>query len=80
MNSQKCPKCDSEKYVLRILYGLPAPESRKKIMEGKLISGGCRIYPNCPEFKCKKCDKSFGNFEAKYRKAVENLKLNPIEK
>ena len=52
---RKCPVCGSKR-VVRILYGLPAPEVFDDVEKGKIALGGCCITDNDPYWKCLDCD------------------------
>ncbi len=59
---KKCPACKSKSIAQYVygygfyLYSLRDKETQKKIEEGKIILGGCSMYPNLePEWKCNDC-------------------------
>lgn len=50
----KCHKC-GKTTVVKILYGMPSPESWELYENGKLIIGGCCITQDSPEWACINC-------------------------
>jgi hypothetical protein len=54
-----CSKCNSNKEVIPILYGMPTGEAFKESEEGKLLIGGCVISDNDPQYYCKRCKNRF---------------------
>lgn len=57
---KKCPVCGSTR-VAPIMYGLPAPnpELWRKVEEGRLVLGGCRITGDDPSWKCVEGEATF---------------------
>ena len=54
-----CPVCRSPDHVIPILYGQEDLEMREKFEKGEVALGGCLHPPNPPQWKCKKCGKSW---------------------
>ena len=54
----KCQKC-GKKTVVKILYGMPSPESWERYENGKLIIGGCCITQDSPEWGCTHCQTEY---------------------
>ncbi|MFA6291434.1 MAG: hypothetical protein WC637_06600 [Victivallales bacterium] len=49
-----CPNC-GKKTVVPIAYGYPTQETFHKIRQGKLLSGGCCVSGDDPEWGCTDC-------------------------
>ena len=45
--------------IVRIVYGFPSPELQEKINREEVISGGCLIYGDEPNWQCKDCKEEF---------------------
>ena len=58
MSAIKCPKCGSSN-VIRITYGLPAPETIDAYHRGEIRLGGCCITDDNPTHYCKDCKTEF---------------------
>jgi hypothetical protein len=52
---KKCPKCSSSKGVIKIVYGMPAPDIVDKAEDGKIMLGGCCVTDDDPDWHCKEC-------------------------
>ena len=59
METPKCPKCQNNKDVVPIGYGLPGPEMSEEAIMGKIRLGGCIIDDSSPDWYCKKCELEF---------------------
>jgi hypothetical protein len=58
MKTIKYPKCGSDN-VIKIAYGLPAPETIDAYHRGEIALGGCCITDNDPTHYCKDCKSKF---------------------
>jgi hypothetical protein len=54
-----CPKCKSNKNVIKIIYGYPTEETAKRADKGELRLGGCIINYCYPNYYCRKDDLEF---------------------
>ncbi len=54
-----CPHCGFEGQVVRIVYGMPGPETIEQSQRGEVALGGCCVGPNSHEWYCKACFQSF---------------------
>ena len=54
-----CPVCRQTDQVIPIIYGLPPWELGQKAGEGKVRLGGCIVFPDNPEWYCKRDDIKF---------------------
>jgi hypothetical protein len=45
-----CVHCGAE--VVPIVYGFPADDAFAQVAAGKIVLGGCMMYPNAPDFAC----------------------------
>ncbi len=50
----KCPRCGSDE-VLPIVYGMPSEEGIEKSAAGRVLLGGCMVWPESPEWRCVAC-------------------------
>lgn len=66
----ECPRCRAADPV-RILYGLPAPDTFRDAQLGRISLGGCVIYPDRPDWRCRSCGHSW--FYADERAALDKL-------
>ena len=53
----KCPKCDKNESVVKIVYGKPGPGLLEEVQKGTIVLGGC--CPKPEKFRCKECNFSF---------------------
>ena len=54
---RKCPECGSAS-VAHILYGLPAApdeEMQRQLDSGRIVFGGCCVFPESPDRVCNEC-------------------------
>ncbi len=56
--TERCPRCHSDE-VLPIVYGLPGPELAEESMKGRLVLGGCMVWPESPDRQCAACHHSW---------------------
>ncbi len=63
-DNRRCPSCKSDN-VARIQWGLPAftEELERGLESGRVILGGCCIFPDSPEFHCNDCGAEFGHLD-----------------
>ncbi len=54
MKTPNCPKCQHNKNVIPIGYGLPGSEMSEEAIKGKIRLGGCIIDDSSPDWYCKK--------------------------
>ncbi len=54
-----CPKCNQNKDVTKIFYGMPTEKYLKLGEEGKIRLGGCMINECSPKYYCKKDNLEF---------------------
>ena len=54
MKKRRCSNCKSLN-VVQIFYGFPAAEQVDQSEKGEIILGGCCLYENSPDWKCKDC-------------------------
>jgi hypothetical protein len=54
-----CPKCGSNKDVMKIIYGLPSDALMEKANKGLVHLGGCVVSDCSPVYYCKKDDLEF---------------------
>ena len=66
----ECPQCGAGGPI-RIGYGDPAPEATRKAQLGLVELGGCVLYPDRPDWRCKAC--GHGWFYADERAALDEL-------
>lgn len=59
MKRPDCPKCQNNKNVIPIGYGLPGPEMSKEARKGNIRLGGCVVFDTNPDWYCKKHDLCF---------------------
>jgi hypothetical protein len=61
MNSKPptCPKCGMSDKVIKILYGMPAPDVFEEEKKGNVRIGGCVVYGDNKEWYCKRDDVEF---------------------
>lgn len=38
--------------VVPIVYGFPAPDAFDEVEAGRIVLGGCMMYPNAPDYAC----------------------------
>ena len=50
---KKCPKCGKE--LIEIIYGMPGSELFEAAERGEVILGGCMVFEDQPEYRCKDC-------------------------
>ena len=55
-DGKKCPECLDQESIVKIEYGYPGEEMRKKHDKGEIKLGGCTIDEDNPEYHCNKCD------------------------
>jgi hypothetical protein len=49
-----CPRCQSRD-VVTIVYGRLAPEGQQRVRDGLIVSGGCMVGRENPDWHCKGC-------------------------
>lgn len=59
MAKKKCPACGSLNTV-KIIYGLPTPETIEAVYRGECVIGGCCVSDIDPKRHCKSCGQEFG--------------------
>jgi ribosomal protein L37AE/L43A len=52
---KECPECGSGE-LIPIQYGMPGGEMMEESFKGKIKLGGCCIWPEAPNWHCKKCE------------------------
>ena len=50
----RCPRCDSAR-VLPIAYGYPSLEMVEESAAGRVLLGGCLIFPDYLHWRCLDC-------------------------
>ena len=55
-----CPRCGQENSV-RLVWGLPAPDTMERAERGLVELGGCMVEPKAPEFACRSCGLQWGH-------------------
>ncbi len=45
-----CDHCGTQ--VVPIVYGFPAPDAFEDVEAGRIVLGGCMMYPLAPDFAC----------------------------
>ena len=60
---KRCPRCNSED-VVPILYGLPGPEMTEESIRGRVVLGGCIVFPDTPDHTCRNCGHDWREDEA----------------
>ena len=53
----KCPKCDKNETLVKIVYGKPGPGLLAEVQKGTIVLGGC--CPKPEKFRCKECNFGF---------------------
>ena len=38
--------------VVPVVYGFPAPDAFDEVAAGRIVLGGCMMYPMAPDFAC----------------------------
>ena len=51
---QRCIEC-GQPAVVRIVYGMPGPETWDAVSRGEIELGGCVIMDDNPDFHCTSC-------------------------
>jgi hypothetical protein len=59
----QCPKCNTNKDVIPIMYGLPDKKLIKMHDLGKIHHHGCEIGGDMPEWHCKSCGFEWGKIQ-----------------
>ena len=54
MEDRRCPRCSSDE-VLRVVYGLPSEEMIEESIAGRVLLGGCAVWPESPDWQCVAC-------------------------
>lgn len=52
-----CPNCGERNMIASIQYGFPVLDEKlnRDLNDGRVVLGGCEIYPDQPEFECSQC-------------------------
>jgi hypothetical protein len=64
MEDRRCPRCSSDE-VLRVVYGLPSEEMIEESIAGRVLLGGCAVWPEAPDWQCVVCGHEWRADEAR---------------
>jgi hypothetical protein len=64
MEDRRCPRCSSDE-VLRVVYGLPSEEMIEESIAGRVLLGGCVVWPEAPDWQCVVCGHEWRGDEAR---------------
>jgi hypothetical protein len=53
-DTKRCPKRGSGN-MLPIRYGYPSPELVEESYAGRVVLGGCILFPDSPDHRCGSC-------------------------
>jgi ribosomal protein L37AE/L43A len=67
---EKCPACGATSFV-RIIRGRPTPEAWDMIERGEAVPGGCFVFPQMPDWRCKSCQHEWLDLEDPVRQELE---------
>lgn len=59
MKAKKCPTCQSNEFVVRIVYGEPTLKTMEEFESGKVHIGGCLIPIPSHKWYCKRDEIEF---------------------
>lgn len=68
-SSLSCPRCKGRS-IVPIAYGLLNAEGLQKVRDGLIVSGGCLVGRENPDWHCKACDHEWHDAEDPKRKAA----------
>ena len=58
MKKPTCLNCNSPN-IIPIVYGFPDLKLKEQIDNSEVASGGCEVWDDPPEWRCKDCDEEF---------------------
>jgi hypothetical protein len=64
-----CPRCQSRD-VVTIVYGRLAPEGQQRVRDGLIVSGGCMVDRENPDWHCKSCRYEWYEADDPHRRAA----------
>ena len=73
----KCPNCGEK--LLKIIYGMPGPDTIEKVEQGEVFLGGCMISDSDPVYHCNICKRSYFENLKDYIDEENNFELEDDE-
>ena len=72
-----CPKCKSE-HTAPIMYGYPTPEAWEASERGKIIPGGCMVFPHQDDYGCLDCNHRW-SLDSLPAKAIKKMRIRSMQ-
>ena len=72
--TKKCTKCGEN--LIEIIYGMPGSELFEAEERGEVILGGCEVFDDQPEYRCKNCDVDYSRDLKKAYKPDHGIELD----
>ena len=64
-----CPRCRSRD-IVEVVYGRLGPEGQKQVLGGLIVSGGCEVDRENPDWHCRSCRNVWYDASDPQRKAA----------